>query len=87
MAPVTNTPADSGKSSDSVEKEVMDLKEKLARRKGVKTVPEGVEKAKEEVVRCLRLKDRRPLDCWKEVEAFRAEVGKLEAEFVQRVGR
>ena len=65
----------------------MDLKQKLERRTGIKTVPEGVEKAKEEVVRCLRVKDRRPLDCWKEVEAFRVEVGKLEAEFVQRVGR
>ena len=42
-------------------------------------------KAKEKVVACLRLNDRRPLDCWKEVEVFKSEVGRLEGAFLRRV--
>jgi MICOS complex subunit MIC19 len=41
-----------------------------------------VEKARGELVGCLRLNDRRPLDCWREVEAFKREVGRLEEKFV-----
>ena len=45
----------------------------------------GVEKAKEDVVKCLRINDRRPLDCWQEVEVFKKEVGRLEKDFLGRV--
>ena len=44
-----------------------------------------ISKAKEKVVACLRLNDRRPLDCWREVEAFKREVGRLEGAFLGRV--
>ena len=44
-----------------------------------------INKAKEKVVTCLRLNDRRPLDCWKEVEAFKREVGRLEGAFLGKV--
>lgn len=85
----TETPitADSGRSHDSVEKEIMDLRQKLDSRKKVEKLPVEVEKAKESLVQCLRTNDRRPLDCWQEVESFKAEVGKLEAAFIQKAGR
>ncbi|KAK3640772.1 hypothetical protein LTR56_011649 [Elasticomyces elasticus] len=83
----TEVSADSGRSSESVKKEIMDLRQKLESRKKVEDVPKGVEQAKEKVVRCLRMNDRRPLDCWQEVEEFKREVGKLESEFVRRLGR
>ncbi|KAK4550784.1 hypothetical protein LTR36_000363 [Oleoguttula mirabilis] len=86
VKPVVDTPADSGRSRDSVQKEIMDLRQKLdARKKVEKTSPE-VEKAKEKVVQCLRAHDRRSLDCWQEVEQFKVEVGKLEKKFVDKVG-
>lgn len=44
-----------------------------------------ISQAKEKVVACLRLNDRRPLDCWKEVETFKREVGRLEGAFLGRV--
>lgn len=65
----------------------MDLKAKLEQRKKVDRSSPEVEKAKEGLVQCLRANDRRPLDCWQEVEIFKKEVGKLEQAFVQRVGR
>ena len=72
---------------DNVEKEIMDLRQKLESRKKVEKVSPDVEKAKENLVSCLRTNDRRPLDCWQEIETFKAEVGKLEKEFVQKAGR
>jgi len=45
----------------------------------------GVMAAKDGVVKCLRENDRRPLDCWREVEAFKREVGRLEKGFLGRV--
>lgn len=65
----------------------MDLRQKLESRKKVEKVSPEVEKAKENLVTCLRHNDRRPLDCWQEVEAFKAEVGKLEKAFIQKAGR
>jgi altered-inheritance-of-mitochondria protein 13 len=70
-----------------VQKEIMDLKQKLESRKKLDKVSPEVEKAKESLVRCLRTNDRRPLDCWQEVETFKAEVGKLERAFIQKAGR
>lgn len=71
----------------SVQKEIEMLKEKLQRRKVREDVAkdEGVERAREGVVRCLRVNDRRPLDCWREVESFKREVGRLEGEWIGRV--
>ncbi|TKA27523.1 hypothetical protein B0A50_04353 [Salinomyces thailandicus] len=86
-ARTVDTPSDSGRSSENVQKEVMDLKAKLEQRKKVDRSSPEVEKAKEGLVQCLRANDRRPLDCWQEVEIFKKEVGKLEQAFVQRVGR
>ncbi|KAK4954820.1 hypothetical protein LTR10_007012 [Elasticomyces elasticus] len=83
----TEVTPDSGRSSESVKKEIMDLRQKLESRKKVEDVPKGVEQAKEKVVQCLRTNDRRPLDCWQEVENFKREVGKLESDFVRRLGR
>ncbi|KAE9582819.1 MICOS complex subunit mic19 [Colletotrichum fructicola] len=73
------------RSHDSVKQEVEALRAKLAERKQVRALPEGVEKARGEVVRCLRENDRRPLDCWKEVEAFKEEVKRLEKGWVEKV--
>ncbi|KAF7197076.1 MICOS complex subunit mic19 [Pseudocercospora fuligena] len=80
-------PVESDRSHDSVQKEVMDLKQKLEQRKKLEKVPDSVEKAKESLVQCLRTNDRRPLDCWQEVEQFKKEVGKLEQAFIQKAGR
>ncbi|KAL1859742.1 hypothetical protein Daus18300_009464 [Diaporthe australafricana] len=68
-----------------VSKEVASLRLKLEQRKGVREVPEGVETARGEVVRCLRENDRRPLDCWREVERFKEEVRRLEKGWVEKV--
>lgn len=71
----------------SVQKEIDGLKAKLQLRKEREDIvgDKAVEKAKEDVVKCLRTNDRRPLDCWKEVETFQAEVGRLEKAFLGRV--
>ncbi|KAI4281796.1 MAG: hypothetical protein L6R38_003425 [Xanthoria sp. 2 TBL-2021] len=74
-------------SRQSVQKEIDMLKEKLKRRKMKEEVVQdkAIEKAKGEIVKCLRLNDRRPLDCWREVEAFKEEVGRLEKNFLGKV--
>merc|ERR1711939_1077219 len=82
-----DTPLDSGRSHASVAREIMDLKAKLEQRKRSEKASPEVEKAKESMVQCLRLNDRRPLDCWQEVEQFKREVGRLERGFVDKVGR
>ncbi|POS69316.1 hypothetical protein DHEL01_v212290 [Diaporthe helianthi] len=68
-----------------VSKEVQALRAKLEQRKGVREVPEAVEAARGDVVRCLRENDRRPLDCWREVERFKEEVRRLEKGWVEKV--
>ena len=70
-----------------MQKEIENLKRKLERRKVRENMEgmEAVEKAKGELVKCLREKDRRPLDCWEEVEVFKREVGRLERRFVEGV--
>ena len=72
---------------ESVQNDVKELRKKLEGRKKLADVDEGVEKAKSEVVRCLRENDRRPLDCWKEVERFREEVRRLEGVWVEKIVR
>jgi altered-inheritance-of-mitochondria protein 13 len=74
-------------SHESVSKEIEDLKAKMGKRKKLEQVDGAVEKARSELVDCLRTHDRRPLDCWKEREAFKKEVGRLEKEFVEKTIR
>ncbi|KAI9765931.1 MAG: hypothetical protein M1840_007072 [Geoglossum simile] len=71
--------------STTVHESITSLRSKLASRRKLEEVDESVEKAKDNVVKCLRENDRRPLDCWREVEAFRKEVGRLERNFVEKV--
>lgn len=71
-------------SSNTVSKEIEQLRKKLNERKKLEKVDEGVEKSKEALVQCLRVNDRRPLDCWQEVENFRKEVGRLEKDFINK---
>ena len=71
-------------SSFTVSKEIDELQKKLDGRKTLRPLPDGVEKARGKVVRCLRENDRRPLDCWQEVESFKAEVRRLEKEWVDK---
>lgn len=66
-------------------KEIANLQSKLEGRRKMLDLDSGVEKAKEDVVTCLRLNDRRPLDCWREVETFKSEVARLERGFVDRI--
>ncbi|ROT40907.1 DUF1690-domain-containing protein [Sodiomyces alkalinus F11] len=77
-------PAD-GPSRQSVTREIESLRSKLEERRKVRDLPEGVENARNEVVRCLRENDRRPLDCWQEVEAFKREVKNWEKGWVEKV--
>ena len=72
-------------SRDTVSAEIEQLRSKLDGRRKLMELPEGLEKARNEVVGCLRLNDRRPLDCWKEVQGFKKEVAKLEEAFVDRI--
>jgi MICOS complex subunit MIC19 len=70
-------------SSVTLEGDIKELREKFV---GVKDMKENVEarKAREELVRCLQLHDRRSLDCWWEVRQFKEKVAKLEREFVRK---
>ena len=72
---------------DSVKKEIAALKQKLDSRRKMEEPSGEVTKAKEDLVQCLRNNDRRPLDCWKEVEGFKREVARLERGFVERTMR
>jgi altered-inheritance-of-mitochondria protein 13 len=72
---------------EAVQNDVKELRKKLEQRKKLTDVDEGVEKAKSEVVRCLRANDRRPLDCWQEVENFKNEVRRLEGVWVEKIVR
>lgn len=58
-------------SRESVNAEIEQLRAKLEGRRKLVEVDENVERARNEVVTCLRLHDRRPLDCWQEVEGSR----------------
>jgi altered-inheritance-of-mitochondria protein 13 len=72
---------------EAVQNDVKELRKKLEQRKQLTAVDEGVENAKSEVVKCLRENDRRPLDCWKEVENFKNEVRRLEGVWVEKIVR
>jgi altered-inheritance-of-mitochondria protein 13 len=72
-------------SSQKVQDDIAKLKRTLSERKVLKDLPPEVEKARNAVVSCLRINDRRPLDCWREVEIFKSEVKKMEDKFVADV--
>ncbi|KAI1432438.1 hypothetical protein GGR50DRAFT_598861 [Xylaria sp. CBS 124048] len=71
----------------TVSAEVEALRARLNKRKQLRPLPESVETARSNVVRCLLENDRRPLDCWQEVEAFKEEVRRLERSWVDKVVR
>jgi altered-inheritance-of-mitochondria protein 13 len=71
---------------DIVTREIEALKKKLESRKKIfpHEIDPALNKAKEDVVTCLRLNDRRPLDCWQEVENFKTAVDRQAKEFVEK---
>ncbi|KAI0204228.1 hypothetical protein F4808DRAFT_415154 [Astrocystis sublimbata] len=71
----------------TVSAEVEALRARLDKRKQLRPIPESVDKARGEVVRCLLENDRRPLNCWEEVQAFKEEVRRLEKSWVDKVVR
>ncbi|KAI1311247.1 hypothetical protein F5Y03DRAFT_343949 [Xylaria venustula] len=79
--------AQAGGGRETVSAEVEALRARLDKRKQLRPVPETVEKARGDVIRCLLENDRRPLDCYQEVEAFKEEVRKLEKSWVDKVVR
>jgi altered-inheritance-of-mitochondria protein 13 len=73
---------------ESVLREIQTLKHKLKFRKlteGVVGDASEVGNVKEKLVKCLRENDRRPLDCWQEVQQFKSEVARLERGFLGKV--
>ena len=83
-ASLEDIPTDETLTSHKVSKEVEALRARLEGRKKIKDLPEGVETARSNVIRCLREHDRKPLNCWDEVEAFKEEVRKLERGWVEK---
>ncbi len=74
-------------SRQAVSEEVEALRARLEKRRQLRPLPASVEAARAGVARCLTENDRRPLDCWREVETFKDEVRRLEKEWVDRVVR
>ncbi|KAJ5258522.1 hypothetical protein N7524_010078 [Penicillium chrysogenum] len=72
-------------SRDSVAAEIEQLRSKLDGRRKLVELDDGVAKARSDVTSCLQLNDRRPLNCWEEVDAFKREVARMEAAFVDRI--
>lgn len=72
---------------EAVQNDVEELRKKLQGRKKLAGLDGEVESAKSAVVKCLRDNDRRPLDCWREVETFKEEVRKLEGRWVEKIVR
>ncbi|KAK4945543.1 hypothetical protein LTR10_015162 [Elasticomyces elasticus] len=68
--------------STKVQEEIEKLRQTLDSRKVLKEVPGEVEAARQDVISCLRVKDRQPLDCWKEVEIFKRAVRRMEESYV-----
>lgn len=64
-------------------RDVEALRSRLENRRKVRDLPAAVDSARNELVRCLRENDRRPLDCWQEVDNFKTQVAKAEREWVE----
>ena len=73
--------------SSQVAKEIEALREKLASRPTVRKLDDGVESARGAVIKCLLDNDRKPLNCWQEVSAFKQEVARMEKEWVEKIIR
>lgn len=84
-AETTQQPLNRNISRESVNTEIEALRTRLDGRRKLAELDEGVAKAQSNVIGCLRLNDRRPLDCWQEVDAFKKEVARMEAAFVDRI--
>lgn len=74
-------------SKQAVSAEVEALRARLDKRKQLRELPDSVERARGAVVQCLIANDRRPLNCYDEVQAFKHEVRRLEKEWVDKVVR
>ncbi|KAF4124446.1 altered inheritance of mitochondria protein 13 [Geosmithia morbida] len=87
LASISETDSNnSGEMTGSVVGKQLDqLRAQLEARKQIRDLPKEVEGARGEMVRCLTENDRRPLDCYNEVEKFKAEVRKMEREWVNKV--
>ncbi|KAI9367712.1 hypothetical protein BJX61DRAFT_537833 [Aspergillus egyptiacus] len=85
VPPAATVPVNRELNRESVNADIEALKAKLEGRKKLTELDEGVAKAQADVVSCLRVNDRRPLDCWKEVAEFKKEVSRLEEAFVDRI--
>ena len=74
-----------GMTSEVLGRDIEEVREKIERMAQDKKYKENpaLVQAKEGVVLCYRNNAERPLDCWREVEAFKTEVGKLEQAFVK----
>ncbi|PWN21763.1 hypothetical protein BCV69DRAFT_154673 [Microstroma glucosiphilum] len=75
-----------GRSSDSLRKELEEVKRKISRhdsgRKQVENAP-GVKEARKSVIECYKeVGTSRTLDCWKEVKAFTDAVEKAERNYI-----
>ncbi|OWZ35969.1 hypothetical protein C361_05289 [Cryptococcus neoformans Tu259-1] len=73
-----------GMSSEVLGRDIDEIREKVERMKEKRNKEgEGVKRARQGVEHCYLANGDKPLDCWKEVEAFKAEVAKLEQAFVK----
>lgn len=72
---------------ESVAQEIARLREKLDKSRRLEKPDATVDKAKSELVACLRDNQQRPLDCWEQVETFKNEVSKYEARFMEQAMR
>ncbi|BCS17596.1 Mic19 family protein [Aspergillus puulaauensis] len=81
----TAVPINHDLNRESVNSDIEELRLKLEGRKKLAELDGSVAKAQADVASCLRLNDRRPLDCWQEVQNFKREVAKLEEGFVDRI--
>ncbi|KHJ35864.1 putative duf1690 domain-containing protein [Erysiphe necator] len=70
---------------EAVQGDILELKTKIEKSKHVRELDESVVKAKSEVISCLKENDRRPLDCWAQIEKFKNEVARLEDGWIQKV--
>ncbi|KAI5778733.1 putative altered inheritance of mitochondria protein 13, mitochondrial [Geopyxis carbonaria] len=71
-----------------VKGQIAALKRRLEGMPQVRELSEGMKTAREGVVACLKKNETTPLDCWKEVEAFKEQTRRLEKAFVvATVGR
>ncbi|WVQ90889.1 hypothetical protein IAS59_004675 [Cryptococcus gattii] len=73
-----------GMSSHVLGRDIDEIREKVERMREKKNnESEGVRLARQGVEQCYLTHGDKPLDCWKQVEAFKAEVAKLEQAFVK----